>query len=55
MEGNQLTWAALLRHDQGSWQHVEAQFSPGFSNIWGGLEDGAYLVGGSAIARCTIK
>ncbi len=55
MDGNQLTGFALLRRDQDTWQRVDTRFSPGFSGIWGGLENGAYLVGGSAIARCTIK
>lgn len=55
MDGNQQTGFALLRRDQGSWQEVEAQFSPAFAGIWGGLDNGAYLVGGSAIARCTSE
>jgi hypothetical protein len=55
MDGNRKVRPALLRFDQGSWQRVQTQFFPGFSSIWGGLNEGAYLVGGSAIARCTIK
>jgi hypothetical protein len=55
VNGNSLTGHSLFRLHEGSWERVDTRYSALFGGMWGGLEGGAYLVGGSAIARCLLK
>jgi hypothetical protein len=53
--GNNLTGHSLFRLREGSWKRVDTRYSAWFDGIWGGLDGGAYLVGRSAIARCSLE
>jgi len=54
-DGNNLIGHSLFRMRDGNWERVDTRYSPLFVGVWGGLDDGAYLVGPSAIARCSLE
>ena len=54
-ENNQLVDQVLIRLNNGLWEEIDSRYRPDFRGIWGGLDNGVYLVGGSDIARREMK
>jgi len=55
MEGAAVTDHALLRLIDGHWEPISTRYSSSFLSIWGGIESGVYLLGGSAIVRGELE
>jgi hypothetical protein len=52
LEGGAIADHTLLRFDNDEWSAMDIRYGTSFNGMWGGSDDGIYLAGSNAIAKC---